>query len=778
MSSKLYFHPRLHPLGIFIRSILAISLTVSSSLSLVVSMAKPGCQSKCGNVVIPYPFGMGNESCAIDRMFTESISSESIRNGFSIDCRTSYDPPKPFIIGTEEFAIEVLSISDTDIIVGAKIAAVCYDESGKKMLLSGLGDFSFFELTFSAFTFSHLKNKFYVIGCDSYGSPWRMCFSTCPSRDKVVGGSCTGHNGCCETNIPKGLKIFMAQVHSVENQTKVWSFNPCSYAFLAQQGQYTFSPTDLLSLDNPANKIKNTVPVVLDWAIWDKTCAQAKENSTTYACRENTECNEALNPGYRCTCIKGYEGNPYLSPGCQDVNECWDKQRNNCTATATCANTIGSYNCSCPLGSFGDGKIDGSGCNKKEGFPVLKVALGIGFGLVLLIIVACWINFGLKKRRLAKLKEKFFQQNGGVLLKQQMSSRDNGMESTKIFRAEELKLATNNYDEKHILGRGGFGTVYKGTFPDNRIVAIKKSKLVDESQIEQFINEVIILSQINHRNVVKLLGCCLETEVPLLVYEYVSNGTLSEHIHEKTSSISWGNRLRIAVESANALSYLHSAASTPIIHRDVKTTNILLDENYTAKVSDFGASRLIPLDQTRLNTMVQGTLGYLDPEYFNTSQLTEKSDVYSFGVVLVELLTGEKSISLDRPEEQRNLATYFICSMKSNRLFEVLETKVANEGKPEQLLSVAQIAMRCLSFTGEGRPTMKQVSVDLENLRNLESHAWTRQPSHEKTTNFSLEPAAGFYSVPLDSSGSTYIDSSQHSLETSMMNPITLPRPR
>ncbi|KAI3926384.1 hypothetical protein MKX01_032572 [Papaver californicum] len=134
------------------------------------------------------------------------------------------------------------------------------------------------------------------------------------------------------------------------------------------------------------------------------------------------------------------------------------------------------------------------------------------------------------------------------------------------------------------------------------------------------------------------------------------------------SAISWECRLTIATEIANALSYLHSAASTPIIHRDMKSANILLDEKYTAKVSDFGASKLIPLDQTGLNTVVQGTLGYLDPEYYNTSELSEKSDVYSFGVVVVELLTGRKPISFERVEEERNLVTFFISSMEEDNL--------------------------------------------------------------------------------------------------------------
>ena len=240
-----------------------------------------------------------------------------------------------------------------------------------------------------------------------------------------------------------------------------------------------------------------------------------------------------------------------------------------------------------------------------------------------------------------------------------------------------------------------------------------------------FINEVMVLLQINHRNEVRLLGCCLETETPLLVYEFISNGTLWEHIHDKClkySPLSWEKRVKIAAETAQVLAYLHSECSTPIIHRDVKTANILLDEHCTAKVSDFGNSRLIPLNKNQVTTLVQGTLGYLDPEYFQTGQLTEKSDVYSFGVVLAELLTGQKAVSFDRPENDSNLALLLISSMEEDLLLQILDKNIAQERKIEDIMEVAKLATMCLRVKGQERPTMKEVALELEGLRIMEKH--------------------------------------------------------
>ncbi|GKV49556.1 hypothetical protein SLEP1_g56298 [Rubroshorea leprosula] len=323
----------------------------------------------------------------------------------------------------------------------------------------------------------------------------------------------------------------------------------------------------------------------------------------------------------------------------------------------------------------------------------------------------------------------------GLLLQQQLSSTEGNIERTKIFSTKELEKATDNFNSNRILGQGGQGTVYKGMLVDGKIVAVKKSKEMDKEKVKEFINEVVILTQINHRNIVKLLGCCLETEVPLLVYEYIPNGTLFQYIHDGNEDfpLTWERRLTIAAEVAAALSYLHSAASIPIYHRDVKSSNILLDEKYKAKVSDFGTSRSIAIDQTHLTTNVHGTYGYLDPEYYQSSQFTEKSDVYSFGVVLVELLTGEKPISLARAEGGRSLASHFIHSMEDNSLFSILDAQVRESSAREEITKVAKLAHRCLNLNGKMRPKMIEVATELEQIHLLQNNS-NGQQNHEEVT--------------------------------------------
>ncbi|KAI3894122.1 hypothetical protein MKX03_024798 [Papaver bracteatum] len=724
------------------------------------SLAKPGCQSKCGNVTIPYPFGIGKECSMIG---THGNGDAHIM--YNVICDHSYDPPKPFMNATYYF--EILSISDTEVLIrnsftefnGRSFKSPIEPNHIELMNSFNLSGLHYLDLSNTPFMVSYTGNKLYGVGCGLValytadvigpkGVARKECQSSCESISRD--GSCSG-SGCCQTDVPRDLESIGVGV--METSTK--STNKFkSFAILAETGKYAFDSEDLtLDATQISKKYEDKViPVVLDWAIGYKTCGEAKANLTAYVCQQdNSSCTDDVkNGGHRCICNDGYEGNPYLIPGCKEVNKCEDKNTNPCVGICTKTIGVGGYNCSCPIGGIGDGRKDGSGCiyqkeekqekKEKKEFPVLMVVL-----------------------------EKFFKKNGGLLLREQLSSLDSGVEATKLFTSEELEMATNKYDESQVLGRGGHGTVYKGTMSDNRTVAIKKSNTVEQNQIEQFVNEVIILSQINHRNVVKLIGCCLETEIPLLVYEYISCGTLYQHIHYKSatdmSPLTWEIRLRIAFETASAIAYLHSAASPPIIHRDIKSTNILLEENYTAKVSDFGASRLIPLDQTHVKTLVQGTLGYLDPDYYNTSQLTDKSDVYSFGVVLVELLTGKQPICFERPGEQVNLATYFTSLEEDINVLELIDAGVAKDGNLEQILAVVELARKCLQLKGEDRPSMQQIAADLQGLMRLELSGRNHQPNpNVGMTNLSPEPVdVDLYSVPFSSTDGS-------SLATSMTN--------
>ncbi|XP_013644334.2 probable LRR receptor-like serine/threonine-protein kinase At5g48740 isoform X2 [Brassica napus] len=293
--------------------------------------------------------------------------------------------------------------------------------------------------------------------------------------------------------------------------------------------------------------------------------------------------------------------------------------------------------------------------------------------------------------------------------------------TSRIFSHKEIKTATRNF--KEVIGRGSFGSVYHGKLPDGKQVAVKVR--FDKTQLgaDSFINEVHLLSQIRHQNLVSFEGFCYEPKRQILVYEYLPGGSLADHLYgpsRKRLSLNWVSRLKVAVDAAKGLDYLHNGSEPRIIHRDVKCSNILLDKDMNAKVSDFGLSKqFTKADASHITTVVKGTAGYLDPEYYSTLQLTEKSDVYSFGVVLLELICGREPLSHSGSPDSFNLVLWARPNLQAGA-FEIVDDVLKGTFDPESMKKAASVAIRCVGRDASSRPSIAEVLTQLKEAYSLQ----------------------------------------------------------
>ncbi|GAA0149674.1 transmembrane signal receptor [Lithospermum erythrorhizon] len=382
-----------------------------------------------------------------------------------------------------------------------------------------------------------------------------------------------------------------------------------------------------------------------------------------------------------------------------------------------------------------------------------KLALILGSGGTVFILIICGIVFIIWRQ---KKKNK----DGKYLLSRNISydpSSKAYLEDVSVrfevpvYTYDELEKATASFDSTNELGDGGFGIVYFGKLKDGREVAVKRLYEHNYRRMEHFENEINILTSLRHPNLVSLYGCTSRrSRELLLVYEYVPNGTVADHIHgNKAESrlLTWPIRMNIAVETANALAYLHK---TDIIHRDVKTNNILLDLKFSVKVADFGLSRLFPLDVTHISTAPQGTPGYVDPEYHEYYQLSDKSDVYSFGVVLVELISSLPAVDISRHRHEINLSNLAISKIQGNALDELIDSSLGYGSDPEvtrMTRSIAELAFRCLQVEKEMRPSMDEVAEILEEIKEGTSNSEPSKVS-EVIDKSGVEKGVGIHPSP------------------------------
>ncbi|KAH9717036.1 putative LRR receptor-like serine/threonine-protein kinase [Citrus sinensis] len=314
------------------------------------------------------------------------------------------------------------------------------------------------------------------------------------------------------------------------------------------------------------------------------------------------------------------------------------------------------------------------------------------------------------------------------------------IDGVRSFTYGEMALATNNFNSSTQIGQGGYGKVYKGILPDGTVVAVKRAQEGSLQGEKEFLTEIQFLSRLHHRNLVSLVGYCDEEGEQMLVYEFMSNGTLRDQLSAKSKEpLGFAMRLSIARGSSRGILYLHTEADPPVFHRDIKASNILLDHKFTAKVADFGLSRLAPVPDiegivpAHVSTVVKGTPGYLDPEYFLTHKLTDKSDVYSLGVVFLELLTGMQPIS-----HGKNIVREVNIAYQSSMIFSVIDGNMGSYPS-ECVEKFIKLALKCCQDETDARPSMSEVMRELESIWNMMPESDTKTPEFINSEHTSKE---------------------------------------
>ncbi|XP_064943556.1 LEAF RUST 10 DISEASE-RESISTANCE LOCUS RECEPTOR-LIKE PROTEIN KINASE-like 1.2 isoform X2 [Musa acuminata AAA Group] len=431
-----------------------------------------------------------------------------------------------------------------------------------------------------------------------------------------------------------------------------------------------------------------------------------------------------------------------------EIDACWECSLSNGRCSHDDASA--SFVCICP-----DGRHSPRNCRSKSNRRTVTGAACVGVaGLVVVSLLGLlFFRREMWKRLISSVPLHRTASSGST--SEQDPEFGGERYVTQVFKYEELQKATGGFSSSNQLGDGGFGTVYKGNLRDGRTVAIKRLYEHNCRRVEQFMTEVRILSSLRHPNLVTLYGCTSRrSRELLLVYEYVPNGTVADHLHGPRAGeagLPWATRMSIAIETADALSYLH-AVTPQIIHRDVKTNNILLDNSFHVKVADFGLSRLFPVNATHVSTAPQGTPGYVDPEYHRCYQLTDKSDVYSFGVVLVEIIASKPAVDISRRRHEINLADMAIAKIQNDELDQLVDPNLWCQSNCEMIRQVAEVAFSCLQADGDMRPTMKEV---VEALRGIEDAKGVEADAMVEEDDYLLKERPAYPIIILSQSRST-----------------------